>query len=81
MTFGLAGTMVTDGYICQVLYQSPGKPDAKFDYRHAIHTTTIGSKSGPPGLPPYSLQDAAKVVVEQVMRSALRDLSKNGNFD
>lgn len=78
-TFGLVGTMVTDGYVCNAQLLAPGKPPVKFSYRHAIHTT-IGNKEGPPNLVAYQPRQAANKVVDQLVWSALRDISKSGSF-
>lgn len=78
-TFGLVGTMVTDGYLCDAQLLTPGKPPVAFSYRHAIHTT-IGNKEGPPNLVAYEMQDAAYKVIDQLVWSALRDMSRSGRL-
>jgi hypothetical protein len=78
-TLGLAGTMVTDRYVCDAQLLAPGKPPVRFSYRHAIHTT-IGNKEGPPNLVAYRTQEAAHIVIDQLVWSALRDISKSGSL-
>jgi hypothetical protein len=77
LTFGLAGNMVTDGYLCKVSYQAPGKTSIDKSYKHAIHTT-IGNADGPKGLQPYKPQDAVRKLVEDLMLNALNDIDKEG---
>jgi hypothetical protein len=77
LTFGLAGNMVTDGYICKVSYQAPGKAPVNKEYQHALHTT-VGNADGPKGLQPYKPQDAVRKIVEDLMLNSLSDLDKAG---
>lgn len=75
LTFGLAGTMVTDGYSMEAVYQVPSKPEIKKSYKHAIHST-IGNASGPPGLVGMPPQDAFDKVMEGLLLNLMSDLSK-----
>jgi len=79
LTFGLVGTMVTDGYVCEATYSAPGMEPVKLKFNHALHTT-IGNASGPPGLTGYSPRDASLMLVDQLTWSVLRDLSKSGKL-
>jgi hypothetical protein len=79
LTFGLIGTMITDGYVCEAVYSAPTGDPVTFTYRHAIHTT-IGNASGPPGLAGHKPVDAGKIVAAQVTWSVLRDLSSSGRL-
>jgi hypothetical protein len=79
LTFGLVGSMVTDGYICEATFSAPGGEPVSFKFNHAIHST-IGNASGPAGLKPQKMDDAAKEVVNQLTWSILRDLSKSGRL-
>lgn len=79
LTFGLVGTTVTDGYVCEATYSAPGKDLVSFKFHHALHTT-IGNASGPPGLTPMSPHDAAMAIVDQLGWSIMRDLSRSGRL-
>jgi hypothetical protein len=79
LTFGLVGTMVTDGYVCEAVYTVPNKDPLKLEFRHALHTT-IGNASGPPGLAAVSPQQGIDAIVDQLMWSILRELSKGGRL-
>jgi hypothetical protein len=79
LTFGLIGTMVTDGYVCDATFSSPQGEPFKVQFKHALHTT-IGNASGPPGLTGQSPELAAKALVTQLVYSVLRDLSKSGRL-
>jgi len=77
LTFGLAGTVVTDGYDCKAVLTIPGAEPVTLQYKHAVHTS-IGNTAPPPGLTPEpSIQDAVTKLINQLMWSILRDLSKS----
>jgi hypothetical protein len=80
LTFGLAGTTVTDGYDCKATLTAPGVEAVSLQYKHALHTT-IGNTSPPPGLTPEpSAQEAITKLLNQLMWSIMRDLSKSSAF-
>lgn len=80
LTFGLAGTTVTDGYDCNATLTVPGAAPVALQYKHALHTT-IGNTSPPPGLTPEpSAQDAITKLLSQLMWSIMRDVSKSSAF-
>jgi hypothetical protein len=79
LTFGLVGTMVTDGYVCEATYTAPGLEPVKLKFNHALHTT-IGNASGPPGLTGLSPREASMKLVDQLAWSVMRDLSKSGKL-
>jgi hypothetical protein len=82
LTFGLAGTAVTDGYICTVSYLPSGKstPIVKTS-RHAIHVT-IGNASAPAGAgKPVDGNTAIKTMTRDIVSNALRDLSFDPTFN
>ncbi|WCM93389.1 hypothetical protein M5C99_01240 [Acidovorax sp. NCPPB 2350] len=81
LTFGLAGSAVTDGYICTVKYLPPdGGPAVEASARHAIHTT-LGNASAPANaVKSASMEDAVRTMVRQVVANALRDLSRDPRF-
>ncbi len=83
LTFGLAGTMVTDGYIMKTDYIAANKNEFKHTYKHAIHST-IGNADGPPGLTPVPKEPkgaAVKQVTEGLILNLLNDMSKNSEFN
>jgi hypothetical protein len=76
LTFGAAGSMVTDGYVFTATFRPVGKPAVTRVYRHAIHST-IGNTDGPPGLVAEESPRAAfDKVVEGLMLNLLLDLQK-----
>jgi hypothetical protein len=74
LTFGLVGTMVTDGYVAQARYSSDGKPVVTADAKHALHTT-IGNASGPAGVAAMAPIDAIRIVVQQITQRLLQGLA------
>lgn len=82
LTFGLAGTAVTDGYICTVTYLAPGQsvPVVK-KATHAIHAT-IGNASAPAGAgPKVDMLTAVNTMTRDIVSNALRDLSLDPAFN
>lgn len=82
LTFGLAGSAVTDGYVCTVTYLAPGKtqPVTK-TARHAIHTV-LGNASAPAGAVKADGFDiAVRTMTKDVLSNALRDLSHDAAFN
>ena len=82
LTFGLAGSAVTDGYICTVTYLPAGqtKPVVTTS-RHAIHTV-LGNANPPAGARKSdSIADAVRTMAQEVLSNALRDLSYDASFN
>lgn len=82
LTFGLAGNVVTDGYLCTVDYMAPGS-SAKItkSTRHAIHTT-VGAKGAPPNATKAkNPAEAVKTMTRQIVGNALKDLSTDPAFN
>lgn len=82
LTFGLAGTAVSDGYVCTLTYLAPGQstPVVK-KATHAIHTT-IGNAGAPEGAgPKVDALTAINTVTRDVVSNALRDLSLDPSFN
>jgi hypothetical protein len=79
LTFGLVGSMVTDGYVCTASYTRNGSV-TEATARHAIHTT-IGNHAGPPGLTPMDPQTAVNQVMDQLTWNVLKQLSDKKAFD
>lgn len=75
LTFGLAGNMVTDGYVFTVVLERQGQDPIRKEYKHAIHTT-IGNHDGPPGLQPMTTGEAVDRVIEQVAGHIVADLQQ-----
>jgi hypothetical protein len=80
LTFGLAGSMVTDGYVCTFNYTpEAGAPISK-TFNHALHTT-IGNKEGPAGLTPFkTAQEAVDKMIEQIVMYGLKQISSDPAF-
>lgn len=80
LTFGLAGSTVTDFYECKVTYLAPGQTQpVTTSARHAIHTT-IGAKGAPANATPsLSQEDAVRTMVRQIVSNALFEFSKTVN--
>jgi hypothetical protein len=76
LTFGLAGSMVTDHYEMEVVLTQGGKSIRKSGYRHALHST-VGNKDGPPGLTPMTPSSAFAKIVEELLLNALKDLEQD----
>lgn len=81
LTFGIAGSAVTDGYICTLTYLPPGGgPAVTASARHALHTT-MGNASVPANaVKSANMDDAVRTMVRQVLANALRDLSRDPRF-
>lgn len=79
LTFGLVGTMVTDGYICTVNYVEPGRDAVTKVVKHAIYTT-IGNASGPAGLQPMPLQQAADTMIRQIVARSLEEIDQSSDL-
>lgn len=81
LTFGLAGSQVSDGYVCTGKFTPPsGQGAVTKSARHAIHTT-IGAASSPSNATKAAgLEDAIYTVTRQVLSQVLNDLSKDPAF-
>jgi hypothetical protein len=82
LTFGLAGTAVTDGYVCTLQYLPSGQDKIiTATARHAIHTT-LGNASPPPTAKKSAdMGEAVKTMTHEVLSTALRDLAANPSFN
>ncbi len=81
LTFGLAGSQVSDGYVCTATYRASNDaaPLTK-QARHAIHTT-MGAAATPGNatkMPDH--KEAAFQMTSQVVSNLLNDLSHDANF-
>ena len=79
LTLGLAGSMVSDGYVCTASYSRDGKV-TETTVKHALHTT-IGNHGGPEGLTALEPQAAVHQVMDQIAWNALKQLGDQGAFD
>jgi hypothetical protein len=78
LTFGLAGSMVTDGYVCDASYTYNGHT-TETTVKHAIYTT-IGNHAAPQGLTPLQPADAVHQVMDQLTWNALKQLADQQAF-
>lgn len=81
LTFGLAGSQVSDGYVCTATYRASGNaaPVTK-QARHAIHTT-VGAAATPGNatkMPDHT--QAVYQMTTQVVSNVLNDLSQDASF-
>jgi hypothetical protein len=81
LTFGLAGTAVTDGYICTIEYLPEARASKiSTTVRHAIHTT-LGATSAPVnGVKSASIQEALDTMLRQIVTNGLNDVASNPSF-
>ncbi len=80
LTFGLAGTTATDGYICTIDYLAGGSKKTEQVTRDAIYSN-IGAKEAPPHAEKAaSLEIAVKTVARRLVSNGLNDLAKNPDF-
>jgi len=80
LTFGLAGSQVSDGYVCTASYRNGDAAPVVKQARHAIHTT-MGAAATPGGavkMPNHS--EAAIQMTHQVVSNLLNDLSQDTSF-
>lgn len=82
LTFGLAGSQVSDGYVCTARYTSrSGQAPIVKQARHAIHAT-IGASSAPAnGVKAASGEEAVTMMLKQIISNVLHDVSKDANFN
>jgi hypothetical protein len=78
LTFGLAGSQVSDGYVCTAKYISDARPTPIVKVaRHAIHTN-VGAGSAPPNaIKADSIDAAVRTMTRQIVSTALNDLSQD----
>jgi hypothetical protein len=78
LTFGAAGSTVTDYYDFTIEYQN-GSTSKSFSYKHAIHTT-VGNRSAPIPVEPVPLAEAFGKVVEDIILNFVRDMQQSGEL-
>lgn len=81
LTFGLAGSSVSDGYICTARYLSGDEqPEIVKQARHAIHTT-MGAKEAPGNATKAAnAEEAVTLMTHQILSNVLNDLSHDAAF-
>lgn len=81
LTFGLAGSAVTDGYVCTIEYLPAGERTAiSTTVRHAIHTT-VGAKGAPVNVAPAaSIDEAVRTMTRQIVLNGLKQLANDKSF-
>lgn len=81
LTFGLAGSKVSDGYVCTATYRPGG--DAQLivkKARHAIHTT-LGAASEPGNaIKADGIEDAVSKMTRQIVSTVLNDVAQDPSF-
>jgi len=81
LTFGLAGSQVSDGYVCTASYRANGDaaPVVK-QVRHAIHTTMGAAATPGNAVKMPNHNEAAIQMTHQAVSNLLNDLSNDANF-
>jgi hypothetical protein len=80
LTFGLFGTVLTDGYDTRAALAVPGAETVTLQYKHTLYTA-IGNVAPPQGLTPEpSIPDAINKLIDQLMWSVMSDVSKSGRL-
>jgi len=80
-TFGLAGSQVTDGYVCTARYVNDISSSAVVKQaRHAIHTTVGNSATPTNATKAADAKDAVTSMTRQVVSNVLNDLSHDAGF-
>jgi hypothetical protein len=82
LTLGLAGSEVTDGYVCTIEYiPATGANKISVTEHHAIHAT-IGAHSAPANATRApTMQEGVKIMLHQVVAAGLKDVSSDPAFD
>jgi hypothetical protein len=81
LTFGLAGSQVSDGYICTAKYSpSAGVTAISKQARHAIHTTVGAAATPANATKAASGEEAVTLMTRQILSNVLNDLSKDKDF-
>lgn len=81
LTFGLAGSQVTDGYVCTAKYSDgTDAPFIEKRARHAIHTTMGAASKPEETVEVSSLDEAVKLMMRQIVSNVLNDLTTDVAF-
>jgi hypothetical protein len=79
LTFGLAGTTVTDAYEMSITITAKGKTISRSGIKHELHTA-IGKTTLPADLEIMTPDAAFEKVFEQMLLRALQDMQKTGEL-
>lgn len=80
LTFGLAGSAVTDGYVCTIRYARPGAPEFSTRVQHTL-ITALGAGAAPAGLKPAAGgREAIEQIVSQMVLTGMQRLSTDPAF-
>jgi hypothetical protein len=81
LTLGLAGSQVSDGYVCTARYRASAQSPVEVKQaRHAIHTT-VGSGGPPPNsVKTSSAEEAVTLMMRQIVSNVLNDISRDSQF-
>lgn len=81
LTFGLAGSTVSDGYVCTVKYLNggPAEPITKVA-RHAIHTTMGATATPEKATKAENIEAAVRTMTREIVSNTLNDLSNDATF-
>ena len=81
LTFGLAGSAVTDGYVCTMRYLPAGQTEfIVTTAKHAIHTTLGNANPPVDAKKSANSTDAIHTMTREILSNNLRDLAANPNF-
>lgn len=80
LTFGLAGSSVSDGYVCTARYLGGNEAAIVKQARHAIHTT-LGAHAPPSNATKAAnAEEAVTLMTHQILSNVLNDLSHDAAF-
>lgn len=81
LTFGLAGSKVSDGYVCTARYTSGASAGTVTKQaRHAIHTTMGATASPGDAVKADNVEAAVTTMTRQVLSNVLNELSQDPAF-
>lgn len=81
LTFGLAGSQVSDGYICTAKFTpASGQGAVTKSARHAIHTTLGATATPGNAVKASGFEDAAFTMTRQALSQVLNELSNDPAF-
>jgi hypothetical protein len=81
LTFGLAGSQVSDGYVCTLKYTPTSQADPITETsRHAIHTVLGAHEAPANGIKVDNMESAVKTMTRQIVSNVLNDLSRDPAF-
>lgn len=81
LTFGLAGSQVSDGYVLTLQYAKGVNGPLQHQARHAIHTVMGAAPAPGNATQVANLDEAAKTMLRQVLSQGLKQLSDDPAFN